>query len=54
MYITPQLGPMLQEMGKSIKDGKECRYGCVDVEFQVHRQGTDTASKLQKVIFVTW
>lgn len=33
-------------------ESKECRYGCVDVEFTIHRQGAETASFIKKVVFV--
>jgi len=33
-------------------ESKECRYGCVDVEFSVQRQGAESASYIQKVVFV--
>ena len=42
----------VDEIGSGIVGGKDCRYGCVDVEFSVQRQGTDSHSKIQKVIFV--
>lgn len=42
----------VEKMRDQIADGKECRYGCVDVEFSVQRQGTDSASHIQKVVFV--
>jgi len=42
----------VEEIGKSIGSGKECRYACVDIEFSVQRQGTDAVSRIQKVIFV--
>ncbi|KFD72848.1 hypothetical protein M514_00003 [Trichuris suis] len=40
------------ELAKAIGSGKECRYGCVDVEFAVQRQGTESTSSIQKVVFV--
>ncbi|VDN60789.1 unnamed protein product [Dracunculus medinensis] len=42
----------VEELRKSVGDGKECRYAAVDVEVQVQRQGTDGSSRLTKVVFV--
>ena len=42
----------VEEIGKIVGNGKECRYAAVDVEVQVQRQGTDASSKLSKIIFV--
>ncbi|MCP9259832.1 Protein CBR-UNC-60 [Dirofilaria immitis] len=39
----------VEEIRKSVGDGKECRYAAVDVEVQVQRQGTDAASRLTKI-----
>lgn len=44
----------VEEIRKSVGDGKECRYAAVDVEVQVQRQGTDSTSRLSKVIFVQY
>jgi len=44
----------VEEIRKSIPDGKDCRYAAVDVEVNVQRQGTDSTSKLSKVIFVQY
>ncbi|VDN04623.1 unnamed protein product [Thelazia callipaeda] len=33
----------VEEIRKSVGDGKECRYAAVDVEVQIQRQGTDAA-----------
>uniref|UniRef100_A0A0R3S0Q1 ADF-H domain-containing protein n=1 Tax=Elaeophora elaphi TaxID=1147741 RepID=A0A0R3S0Q1_9BILA len=44
----------VEEIRKSVGDGKECRYAAVDVEVQVQRQGTDAASRLTKVVFVQY
>ena len=41
----------MDEIGAGIASGKDCRYGCVDVEFSVQRQGTDSSSRIQKVPF---
>ncbi|KRX18607.1 Actin-depolymerizing factor 2, isoform c, partial [Trichinella nelsoni] len=40
------------ELAKAVATGKECRYGCVDVEFAVQRQGTESVSSIRKVVFV--
>jgi len=45
-------GDFVEEIRKSVGDGKECRYGCVDVEFTIQRQGTESLSPMQKVVFV--
>ena len=34
------------------ENSKECRYACVDVEFNIQRQGTGANSVLQKLVFV--
>jgi len=46
-------GEFVDELRTALGSGnKECRYGCVDVEFSIQRQGTETMSTVQKVIFV--
>ncbi|KAK0408338.1 hypothetical protein QR680_003894 [Steinernema hermaphroditum] len=44
----------VEEIRKTVGDGKECRYAAVDVEIQVQRQGTDSGSKLSKVVFIQY
>jgi len=51
-----QKGAPYSEFAESIRtslgsEGKECRYGCVDVEFTVQRQGAESASYIKKVVF---
>lgn len=40
-------GDFVEEIAAGIAGGKDCRYGCVDVEFTVQRQGTDSSSRIQ-------
>jgi len=43
----------VDELRGALGEGsKECRYGCVDVEFTVQRQGAESMSSIQKVVFV--
>ncbi|GMS78334.1 hypothetical protein PENTCL1PPCAC_509, partial [Pristionchus entomophagus] len=42
----------VEEIKKANEGGKQCRNAAVDVEVSVQRQGTDSSSKLNKVIFV--
>uniref|UniRef100_A0A915I3K9 ADF-H domain-containing protein n=1 Tax=Romanomermis culicivorax TaxID=13658 RepID=A0A915I3K9_ROMCU len=49
---TAPYNEFVDELGKAVATGKECRYGCVDVSFNIHRQGAETSSALQKIIFV--
>jgi len=42
----------VDELRGALGSGKECRYGCVDVEFAVQRQGAESTSYIQKVVFV--
>ncbi|VDD96764.1 unnamed protein product [Enterobius vermicularis] len=59
--IVDKVGPkgapyseFVEEIRKSVGNGKECRYAAVDVEVQVQRQGTDAASRLSKVVFIQY
>jgi len=45
-------GEFVEELRTALGTGKECRYACVDVEFTVQRQGAESASFIQKVVFV--
>ncbi|KAH7721563.1 uncoordinated protein 60 [Aphelenchoides avenae] len=47
-------GDFVEAIKKVVGDGKECRYAAVDVNVEVQRQGTDGASKINKVIFVQY